>query len=140
MKVNLVYLYASAAALSACDRAPSTNGMKEWSPIDHDQQAQPAPQPPRADQTSETATLAALLWKQQCASCHGQTGLGDGPASIATRPPSLTSAAWQQATSDDQITKTITTGKGKMPKFDLPEAVVKALVVHIRTLGKDAPQ
>lgn len=142
MNVNVLSLFAF-CAVAACDRAPSTNGMKEWSPADHDQseQAQPAVQPsPHGADVSETATLAALLWKQQCATCHGQTGLGDGPSAVATRPPSLASAAWQQATSDAQIAKTITTGKGKMPKFDVPEAVVKALVIHIRTLGQDPPR
>ncbi len=151
-KVNFLYLIPM--AVIACERAPSLQGLQEWTPSDHDQQSAqtpPAPPDPHSpgssphgsasphDSTMDTTALTTLLWKQQCASCHGATGLGDGPAAIATRPPSLASADWQKAITDAQIAKMITTGKGKMPKFDLPEVVVKALVIHIRTLGPVKP-
>jgi mono/diheme cytochrome c family protein len=147
MSVNLLYFFIACAALMGCERAPSTSGMKEWSPADHDPVEPlaaapanaPGAAPPQAD-GSESAMLASLLWKQQCATCHGPTGRGDGPAAVATRPANLAAASWQSATSDAQIAKAITSGKGKMPKFELPEAVVKALVVHIRTFGKTAPR
>ena len=133
MKVNSLYVILFCGI--ACERAPSAQAMKEWSPSDHDQQ-EPAQATPPISAATETATLAALLWRQQCSTCHGHTGLGDGPAAIATKPPSLASAAWQKATTDAQIAKAITAGKGKMPKFDVPEAVVKALVIHVRSLNE----
>ncbi len=150
MKVNVVSFVLF--GMVACERAPSADKLKEWTPADHDQAREQAPPPsPRGSGASphgagphgatpdneelDTAALAALLWKQQCGSCHGVSGLGDGPASATTKPPSLASAEWQKATTDAQIAKTITTGKGKMPKFEMPEAVVRALIFHIRTLG-----
>jgi len=34
-----------------------------------------------------TASTGAVLYRQYCASCHGTTGHGDGPASGALTPP-----------------------------------------------------
>jgi mono/diheme cytochrome c family protein len=34
-----------------------------------------------------TAELGGKVYQAQCASCHGETGLGDGPASRALTPP-----------------------------------------------------
>jgi cytochrome c oxidase cbb3-type subunit 3 len=44
----------------------------------------------------------------------------------------LTNPEWQQKTSDADIAGAIKNGKGKMPKFDLPEPVLQALVARIR--------
>jgi len=46
----------------------------------------------------------------------------------------LTNSDWQSKTTDAEIASTIKSGKNKMPKFDLPEPVLAALVVRIRGL------
>ncbi len=48
------------------------------------------------------------------------------------RAPDLTLAEWQDKTPDVEISAAITNGKGKMPKFGLPDPVVHALVARIR--------
>jgi cytochrome c oxidase cbb3-type subunit 3 len=40
---------------------------------------------------------------------------------------------WQSKVSDQEIAATITNGKGRMPKFELPDEVVKGLVVRVRS-------
>jgi cytochrome c oxidase cbb3-type subunit 3 len=45
----------------------------------------------------------------------------------------LSRAEWQDKVNDDEIAATIVNGKGRMPKFELPEDVVKGLVVRVRS-------
>lgn len=49
-------------------------------------------------------------------------------------PSDLTSATWQKGVTDDQILVTIKNGRNKMPRFDLPDAVLRGLVARIRAL------
>ena len=49
----------------------------------------------------------------------------------------LTNEEWQAKVTDAQLAASIKNGKDKMPKFDLPDAVVAGLVLRIRaTRGK----
>ena len=80
---------------------------------------------------------AAALYKSKCAMCHGATGTGDTPMGkkLAIKP--FGSADVQKHT-DDQLTQTITKGKGKMPAFagKLTDAQIKQLVAVVRGFGK----
>jgi cytochrome c oxidase cbb3-type subunit 3 len=78
--------------------------------------------------------LVDLAWRQQCANCHGPLGRGDGQMGAMLRAPDLTRAAWQSTVTDTEIAATIKNGRNKMPRFDLPEPVLKGLVVRIRSL------
>lgn len=87
------------------------------------------------------------LYQARCATCHGQTGEGDGPAArgLQPLPRSLTNATWQDAVSDDHLRKTIVHGGSSVgrtsrmpPQPDLashPEALER-LVKHVRSLKK----
>lgn len=89
------------------------------------------------------------LYQARCATCHGQTGVGDGPASrgLQPLPRNLRTAAWQDAISDDHLRTTILSGGASVgrssrmpPQPDLarhPDALEK-LVKHVRTL-RDGP-
>ncbi|MFO0666355.1 MAG: cytochrome c [Polyangiaceae bacterium] len=147
-KPNVFRRFSCVAAfllLLACDRAPS-DGVREWKATDHDQ-AQSAgmgdrvrPRGPAGgaaggSKQGEAAGLADLAWRNQCASCHGVGGRGDGPTGPMVGAPDLTSAALQGRMHDADIVSAIKNGKGKMPKFDLPDDVVAALVVRVRLLG-----
>ncbi|MGY0556555.1 FTR1 family protein [Lysobacter sp. A421] len=44
---------------------------------------------PLAPSSAPDLARAADLYQQQCASCHGKTGAGDGPAGIALDPPAI---------------------------------------------------
>lgn len=119
--------------VAACDRAPSPTGLKEWTAADHDMEpGQSAKQGSRAKGAGPN--LADLTWQNQCATCHGALGRGDGPQGPMYKPTDLSRPDWQDRTKDDEIAATIRNGKGRMPKFDLPDDVVAGLVGRIRLL------
>jgi mono/diheme cytochrome c family protein len=101
---------------------------------------------------SATATTAAAgkitpevkeMFKTRCATCHGETGHGDGPASAALtpKPRNYTDVTWQNSVKDEDIKKTITMGGaavGKSPIMpaspdltDKPE--LDGLVAYVRS-------
>lgn len=59
------------------------------------------------------------LFAQQCATCHGNSGKGDGPAGkyLGKPLPDFTTAEFQEQT-DGEIFWKITTGKAPMPTFE----------------------
>ncbi len=63
---------------------------------------------------SVAADVAAgeAKFKQLCSTCHGPTGLGDGPAAAGLRPKPrpLGDPAWQDEVDDAHIAKVITEG------------------------------
>ena len=73
-----------------------------------------------------------------CASCHGNTGKGNGPAAMALSPkPADWTSKKVQDEADGEIFWKITTGRGAMPAWKhLPENDRWALVQHIRSLKK----
>jgi mono/diheme cytochrome c family protein len=81
------------------------------------------------------------LFKQNCSSCHGDGGHGDGPASGTLNPKPRNFAApdkWTRGFRVADIFATITTGsKGTaMAAFDfIPPADRMALVHYVRSLG-----
>ncbi len=125
----------SALALG-CDRAPSPDGLKEWKPEDHDgDKRQPAANqgPKGASNTGGIAQLVDIAWKNQCQSCHGPSGHGDGPQGVMVKAADLGREDWQAAVKDEEIAAIIKNGKGRMPKFELPEELVKGLVGRVRS-------
>jgi mono/diheme cytochrome c family protein len=74
---------------------------------------------------------------QSCAECHGEVGLGDGPAAanITPRPASWRTAEFQAQT-DACIFWKLSTGRGPMPSAGrMPEVQRWQLVGFIRSLG-----
>ena len=141
-------------SLSACDQAPSADGLPEWKPSDHhstdDTQgggpsgqqapagrgAEVAPQQgrPSGGPGEEVAQLVELSWRQQCTLCHGAFGRGDGPQGPMLHARDLSDPEWQGKVSDGDIAAGIRNGKDKMPKYDLPDPVVQGLVARIRQM------
>lgn len=111
-----------------CGRGPT----REWTPEDHDN-ASPNP-PAKADPAEAQAQLIDVSWSRQCAVCHGPGGHGDGPNGPMVQAPDLTRAEWQSSVNDEQIARVIREGKGRMPRFDLPPAIVAGLVQRVRQL------
>ncbi len=123
-----------------CDSPPSAADLPVWTPSDHDHadekgrvasgaQAPPAASGSKAD---GNRALVEATWRSQCATCHGVTGHGDGPNGPAVRASDLTRPDWQSSVTDAQLAASITNGKGRMPKFDLPPALLSGLVSRIR--------
>lgn len=130
----LAVAVAFALPLAACNQP-----VREWTPADHDQDpASPAQAPSagRANAVDTQTQLVEVAWARQCASCHGQDGRGDGPQGPMVQARDLTAPAFQGATTDEQMVRSIRGGKGRMPAFaDLPEPIVTGLVRRIRRAG-----
>ena len=93
---------------------------------------------------ADAATAGGALYAERCASCHGATGAGDGPAAAALdpKPADLATVASDQA--DDFLFWRIMEG-GAMEPFNssmpaqkgiLTDDQVWQLVTFIRTLAK----
>lgn len=111
--------------------------------------AAPAPAPaPAAASTEAAGDEARKIFETRCYTCHGMTGMGDGPdsAALTPKPRNFHDKEWQASVGDDHINKIILYGGaavGRSPMMpgnpDLiakPE-VVKGLVAHIRELGAE---
>ncbi len=85
-----------------------------------------------AASTGNVAQLVEITWEQACAPCHGPTGHGDGPNGPMVNAPDITKDDAIGNMTDDDIAAQIKNGKNRMPKFDLPEPVVRGLVARIR--------
>jgi mono/diheme cytochrome c family protein len=81
---------------------------------------------------TDVVQLVELTWRQQCSACHGALGRGDGQMGPMVKAPDLTREDWQSRVTDAEIAATIKDGKGKMPKFDVPDPVVQGLVARVR--------
>ncbi len=126
------------ACLSGCDAPPAAAEVREWTPQDHDRSdekervASGAQAAPGSGGKDDGRALVEVTWRNQCATCHGLTGHGDGPNGPMVKASDLTRDDWQSSVTDDQIAASITNGKGRMPRFELPPAVLKGLVARIR--------
>lgn len=128
-----------AALLVGCDRRP--DDLREWRASDHKGVGDPLQVPGAAaarpgSSAQPEASLSDVVWRSQCALCHGVSGRGDGPQGPLLHATDFTQEAWQKQATDEQIAQAIVEGKGRMPKFEgLPQEVVAALVAHIRGFG-----
>lgn len=77
------------------------------------------------------------LFMNNCAKCHGLKGLGDGPSVGALRTQAGLNLTIVASKSDDELYKTISSGKGSdMPPWELVLTKEQRLdlIKHIRTL------
>jgi hypothetical protein len=94
-----------------------------------------APQAPAsaaAKGDGSDATLIEATWENACAPCHGPGGRGDGPNGPMVNAPDITRPELLSQVTDEEIAAQIRNGKNRMPKFDLPDNVVRGLVARIR--------
>jgi cytochrome c oxidase cbb3-type subunit 3 len=129
-------LAAAAACATACDRAPSSSDLPEWTPKDHaSEPGRPAANQGRLGEAGDggVAVQVELTWRNLCSNCHGPSGHGDGPQGPMFKPTDLTKADWQAKVTDADIANAIKNGKGRMPKFDLPDEIVPGLVARVRS-------
>ena len=121
-------------AVAACDRPPASDGVKEWTPTDHD--GEKSGGAPNSKQGARQAgdgggvmTVVEITWRNQCATCHGVAGKGDGPQGAMFKPPDLT----QSKSDDATLLATIKNGKGRMPKFELSDDVAQGLAARVKS-------
>jgi cytochrome c553 len=117
--VGLLALLAVACGSGTSEAPPSTSP-----PAAADTTADPTPAPtpiePEATEPAEVvatgdgepAAAAQKIWATLCATCHGEQGLGDGPAAQHLDPPprNYTDAAWQASVTDEHLAKVIVEG------------------------------
>jgi len=88
--------------------------------------------------TAESIARGRLLFQQQCAICHGERGLGDGPvaASLKEKPDDLSKIAGPPIFPDGIVVYRIANGKNLMPAFKatLSEPQLWDLLNFIRSL------
>jgi len=122
----------------ACERPPSADHLSTWTPADHDRAeeqsnvagGQQGQQAARGDAGAQT--LIEVTWQTACQPCHGPAGRGDGPSGPMVNAPDLTRPELQSKFTDDELATIITSGRNRMPKFDLPDPVVRGLIARIR--------
>ncbi len=81
---------------------------------------------------AQTKLTADPVFQQNCSKCHGKDGDGrfmGGPSLIADKATGM---------SADDLNKTITEGKGRMPKYGgkLTPEQINTLVQEIKAAGK----
>ncbi len=133
-----------AAFALACNSAPAD--LRQWKASDHDHTVNPnADQVQVTDAGSEAANqgfddVTIVAWQQNCTSCHGALGRGDGPQGQLLHAADLSRPDWQEAVTDEAIATTIREGRGRMPSFNLPDATVTRLVTLVRMLNLNRMQ
>jgi len=79
------------------------------------------------------------LFAQNCASCHGKKGLGDGPKArnLEASSGDMSGAAYQSQADGEHFYKT-KFGRGEMPKYDkkIADNDLWAIVNYMRTFKK----
>jgi mono/diheme cytochrome c family protein len=97
--------------------------------------------------SAEAHDQATQIFDERCSACHGAEGRGDGPGAAALKPKPINfhDPNWQKSVSDDQIAKAIVYGGSAVglsnqmasnPDLEDEPEVVKALVAHVRELGR----
>lgn len=90
--------------------------------------------------STDSVARGEQLWLQNCLSCHGPEGAGDGPASaqLAKRPKDLTMVASPPIFPDGIMAFRIANGKNTMPAWQdsLTPDQIWDLVSFIRSKSK----
>jgi mono/diheme cytochrome c family protein len=98
-----------------------------------------------AQPTAQLTMRGRDLFKSNCASCHGDNGLGDGPAGVVLNPRPRNfhqAAGWTNGAKVSEIYKTLQEGivKNGMASYSyLPPADRFALIHFVRSFHPSAP-
>jgi len=91
--------------------------------------------------TPKSIADGASVYNRSCASCHGRTGTGDGPAAKQLKPPpsNLVDSEWNHGTSDGEIFAVIRSGvpKTAMKGFasKLTEHEIWDVINYVRSIS-----
>jgi mono/diheme cytochrome c family protein len=99
-----------------------------------------ASQESAVEATPENLAKGQAIYKKHCQMCHGEKGLGDGPAGkrLNPKPFNLTDKEQMASKTDAYLFKNITKGEGSMPAFErkLKEAECWMVIHYIRTFSR----
>jgi len=133
-----------AAIVIGCNSTPAD--LRQWKASDHDHTVNPnQDQVQVTDAGSEAQNhglddVTIVAWQQNCTTCHGALGRGDGPQGQLVHAADLSRPDWQASVTDEAIATTIREGRGRMPSFNLPDATITRLVALVRMLNLDRMQ
>jgi len=135
--VLLVAAMLGALALSACSGGGSSSGtQRQTPPPDYASKTNPL-----AGNTDAIAT-GKEVFTTQCQSCHGEKGMGDGPAAAALTPHPANLTLTAKEASDAYMFWRISEGGGMAPfnsampphKDTMSEEQIWQVISYIRTL------
>ena len=95
MRLAPVLTLLAACAVVGCDSPPAAASVPEWTPADHDHSddkqnvASGAQVAGAAGKDDGSRALVEVTWRNQCATCHGALGHGDGPNGPMVRATDL---------------------------------------------------
>jgi mono/diheme cytochrome c family protein len=134
-KILFVVLVLSAFVLTACGAANSAPGVDVIGTLT------PAPAEFMGQTNplgADAAVAGADIFRNNCETCHGQRGHGDGPAGSALVPAPKNLALLQTMASDDYLFWRINTGKDGTAmiawKGVLTDEQIWQVIAFIRTL------
>jgi mono/diheme cytochrome c family protein len=88
---------------------------------------------------AQAVQMGGMLYKRHCASCHGRTGLGDGPKArgLETFSGDFSGDYYQNQTDGEHYYKTLV-GRDEMPGYEgkLSEEDIWSMVSYMRTFKK----
>jgi mono/diheme cytochrome c family protein len=130
-------LCAVLASLAIASGAASTNDEQPWlAPEATRKLKNPIPV------TKKSLAAGAQLFHENCASCHGETGVGDGPTGkfLKKKPANLTESKLMSEESDGSLFWKISEGRAPMPSWrdELTKTERWQLVNYVRKLAKGA--
>jgi mono/diheme cytochrome c family protein len=91
--------------------------------------------------TPKSIADGASVYNRSCASCHGKSGTGDGPAAkqLTPTPANLVDDEWKHGTSDGEIFTVIRNGvpKTAMKGFasKMTEHEIWDVINYLRSIG-----
>jgi mono/diheme cytochrome c family protein len=132
-KILFIELALTALLAAACASGSSSGAVAatlESAPADYAGKTNPL--------GADAATAGAAVFKANCASCHGESGHGDGPAGQALDPKPVNLAELQKTAGDDFLFWRVSTGVPGTSmagwKGVLTEEQLWQVVAYIRTL------
>ncbi len=130
---SVMFVTAAFAFMSVTANAQQKKGEPWVIPAEYKKMANPVAK----DDASVKAGMTA--YNKNCASCHGKTGLGDGPKGRMTKtfPGDFSGAAFQAYTDGEMFYQT-KFGRDEMPAYDkkIPDTEIWSMIHYMRTLKK----
>jgi mono/diheme cytochrome c family protein len=130
-------LFTGSAAQSLADNAHEGHDQGTGAAGEH-WSAPPAAAKRRSPIPSDAASIeqGRTLFKQNCVTCHGPAGRGDGPAAASLKPQPADLATMAGHHPDGDLASKIANGRGAMPpwKGTLSEKQIWFLVNYLKSL------
>lgn len=140
--LSRVFVVSAFGALVACGGGEPDEAGFEADTVAGADTAAPAPAPETPAEAPATEASGRAVFSANCATCHGESGGGNGPAAVGLEPPpaDLTDGTW--VTGDGSIEAIKNTIENGSPgtamiawKGTLTEAQIDAVARYVKSLG-----